>query len=208
MKFLAIDVGIINLGMVGGEVDDFGRQTVINPDEVNICKHIDITKLFGDCLMDGKLVNDDCKLYHEKNLCDYMMHLFAKYSELFNNADIILVERQPLCGIVSIQDLILREYRSKTLLISPNKMLNSFGILCYDYDHRKVLTTKIAEKYLSQFNVFENAERKHDMADAFCIMYFYITQKKNEYIEEQRRTLDNKMFGEACRNIKKFTYIE
>ena len=56
---------------------------------------------------------NNCKLYHENAMCDYINHVFQEYSEYFNNADLILIERQPPMGLIVIQELIMNKYREK-----------------------------------------------------------------------------------------------
>jgi hypothetical protein len=59
------------------------------------------------------------ELYHDKIICDYMTHLFKKFKSVFDSVDQILIERQPPTGLVAVEELIMREYRNKSKLISP-----------------------------------------------------------------------------------------
>jgi hypothetical protein len=111
-----------------------------------------------------------------------MSHLFEKYAEVFNDADKILIERQPPMGFVAVQELIMFKYRNKSKLISPNAMLKYLGILKFDYEVRKKYTERIAMDYLSGVKMFMFNERRHDMADAFCMIFYFVKDKKERSI--------------------------
>jgi hypothetical protein len=174
MKILSVDIGLIHLALVGVNLPEnyIDREEVIIDDEVYFCELIDITQLINEC------DRDTCKLYHDKIICDYMSHLFEKYAEVFNDADKILIERQPPMGFVAVQELIMFKYRNKSKLISPNAMLSYFGILHFDYEVRKTHTESIAMDYLSGVKMFMFNERRHDMADAFCMIFYFVKDKK------------------------------
>jgi hypothetical protein len=172
MKILSIDIGIIHFSFVGCVVDTTYKLFISN---IYVCKLINITELPTEC-------NDPkCDLYHDKLICDYMSHLFKKYGKYFEEADLILVERQPLTGITSVQDIILFKYRHKCKLICPNTFHNYYQIGDFNREQRKEFFVKYATPYLSKFKSFCFNIRKHDMADAFCIMYYFLKIKENEY---------------------------
>jgi hypothetical protein len=202
MKILAIDVGLLNLALIGVDLPEnyLERQEVILEKEIFFCELIDITQLIIEC-------NDpNCKLYHDKIICDYMTHLFKKYKNIFESANEILVERQPPFGIVAVQELIMREYRNKCQLISPNAMLKFFGILQFEYPERKVLTEKIAMEYLSSIKIFVFNERRHDMADSLCLILYYLSIKRKEYIKKIEEEKNKIKFNKICLDLEKFKY--
>lgn len=207
MKVIAVDVGLIHFSIIGATLPDdyLTRDNVIEESDITMCMLIDITKLIYSC------DDDDCKLHHDHVICDYMTHLFKKYDTIFESADIILVERQPLTGICAVQELILYRYRKKTTLVSPNAMLNYFGILHIPYENRKPLTVEIARKYLGNFEEFKTHKRQHDMADAACILYYYIDRARTKHSqkiaeEESELKLANN-YGKAVVSMKKFEYV-
>lgn len=201
MKILSIDVGIIHLALVYAILrpDYLSRLETIIEEEIVFCDLIDITQLI--------YCNDkDCELYHDKIICDYMLHLFKKYRKIFDESDIILIERQPITGLVAVQELILREYRSKSKLISPNAMLNYMGILNIPYEDRKKYTEKFAMNCLGSLKVFIFNQRRHDMADAFCILYYFISLKREDYKnneKEKEHRFNNKKF---IKNMELYLY--
>lgn len=203
MKILSIDVGLLHLALVKICLSDdhLIRDEVIKEDEIVLCELVDITELVSNC-------NDPkCELHHDKIICDYMMHLFKKYVSDFDSADLILVERQPPTGLVAVEQLIIREYRNKSKLISPTAMLNFFGILHFEYIERKIHTEKIAMEYLGGIKVFVFNERRHDMADAFCILYYHLSIKRKEYKEELKKEELRKINKTFATNLQQFKYI-
>jgi len=202
MNILSIDVGIINLAIVGILLaDDYlERDEIIKFEEIFLCELVDITELMRDC--------DDtsCEFCHDKIICDYMMHLFKKYQVEFATADLILIERQPLIGNVAVQELIMREYRKKSKLISPTAMLNFFGILHYEYEERKVHTVKIATKYLNGFKSFVFNTRKHDLSDALCILYYHLSMERKKYMENKIKEENKIKFSKLISDLEQFRY--
>jgi len=202
LSILAIDVGLLHLSIVKIELaeDYLTRPEVILETEITFCDLIDITELVSECR------DPMCELYHDKIICDYMMHLFKKFKSLFESVQLILIERQPPTGLVAVQELIMREYRNKSKLISPTAMLNFFGILHYEYLERKVLTEKIATEYLGSLKVFVFNERRHDMADAFCILYYHLSLERKKYqeiIEQKEFEITNKNY---ISNLQQYVY--
>jgi len=87
-------------------------------------------------------------------------------------------------------------------------MLNYFGLLKFEYDQRKIYTEKIAMQYLNSNKNFMFNQRRHDMSDSFCIVYYYLSLKRKEYEKlksEQEFTSKNTKFIE---DIEKFKYSE
>lgn len=202
MRIISIDVGILHLGFLEAIVSDLfvSRTELLLSDEIIYCELIDITDLVRKC--DDK----SCELYHDKVICDYMSHLFKKYKSQFDSADVILIERQPLMGLCAIQEIIMLNYRNKSILISPNAMLNFFGILQYEYEIRKTKTVEIATPYLSQFKDFIFNERRHDLADSLCIMYYYLSLKRIEHTKKIEDSEDKEKFDRVYSKMKAFIY--
>jgi hypothetical protein len=75
MRILVIDVGLIHLALIEVIIgsDYLTRPDVVLESEISLCELIDITDLVANCK------DKNCELYHDKNICDYMMHLFKKF---------------------------------------------------------------------------------------------------------------------------------
>lgn len=203
MKILSIDVGIINFGMVGANLKDdyLERKEVILECEIFFCEYVDITQLGIECK------DPNCVLFHDKLITDYMLHLFEKFKEVFDSVDKIIIERQPINGLIIIQELIIRKYREKSELVHPSSMHAFFGIRKYNCDERKEFTEKIATEYLGHLKIFVFNERRHDMADAFCILYFYLTKKRKEF-ENKNLLLNtsNTDYDRTITDLSQFIY--
>jgi len=159
MKVLSIDIGIINLGYVYAEIS----PTI----EVIKCNKINITNVIHD-----KVPFCKCCLNHERCIPDYLDHFIQEHQEMFDNADIILIERQPPIGITNVQDLLFVKFRKKVKLISPNSVHKHFK-MDKDYDTRKQESEKISLSYLNDFLSFQQNERKHDISDAMLMIIYY-----------------------------------
>jgi hypothetical protein len=178
---LSVDIGIEHFGLsVTFLNNDFSIYEIGMIDMINIQKfpHNNVTK-------------KNCKLQHTKSFCDWINHVFQENDLIFEKADFILIERQPPCGLVGIEQLIFSKWRDKSILISPNSMHKFFNIGMYDYEQRKIKTEEIARdviiKYSKLIYEFTSYERKHDIADSICLMLYWIYNKQQEYIIIKRK---------------------
>jgi hypothetical protein len=193
-KIISIDIGLLNLAFVYATYsEDYSLV------EVSDIKKIDLTQ-YANCSV------LKCDLNHSKCISNYMKHLFKEY-KIFKESNVILVERQPLNGFVSIEQIIQYEYSDKTILISPNSMHAHFEIGHLDYDHRKEMTVKLASSYLDKFEEY-NILRKHDIADAMCILLYYLNINHAKFVAEQQLIEHNKIIGPYVLDLKQFMYIE
>ena len=184
---LSIDVGLINLALV---------YSLISSDHVLI----KILKVHLINITDYQ--HCTCSLSHEKTISNYMKHLFKEYGHLFN--DVIIVELQPITGLVAVEQIICYEYPN-TIRVSPRQMHCYFSINNLDYEARKIKTVEIAENLLRDITDYERYNeliRKHDIADAVCIMLYYlssvretvINKKSEQRLKHQLDLLKNKHF--------------
>lgn len=169
MLVLSIDIGILNFAFVVASVHD---NFHIN--QVTQCELINMRTLTLECSV------RDCPLEHTKTLCDFTSHIFEKCKNSFEQADIILIERQPITSsLVAIEQLIFFKYRQKTTLVSPNAVHAHYK-MSDRYEMRKKESQMMADPYLTVFERYRTAERKHDMADAmiFLLYWLEINQKR------------------------------
>jgi hypothetical protein len=171
MIYIGIDVGVINLAIVKCVVEDFKVVKVIEAHRVNLNE-----------LPHTAIPRHLCTLEHSNDAYDKLQHLFQEYGWLFSDVDQVRIERQPINGLVHIEQLLFGHFRSKAKLISPNSMHKHFNIQHYDYEGRKQQTTKIAWPYLSQIPDW-NQERVHDMADALCILLYALCVERRQHNE-------------------------
>lgn len=164
---LGIDIGIIHLAMVKITVQNF---------EVSEIHHAGLYDLTHP--KHNKVPRTECKLGHSKGAFDRVEHLLQEYSELFTDVDVILIERQPITGITSVEQLLFGALRSRAVLVSPNAMHKYFGINCLTYDQRKEKTTEFAKQFLQHTDAWIGNERRHDLADAMCLILFYVNTRR------------------------------
>jgi len=163
-KVLSIDPGIKNLGYVYCEIGTSIKVLECNRVDITFMKH-------------SKIPFCECTLRHENCIPDYLDH-FVQENDIFEKADIILLERQPPQGLLNVQDLLFIKYRDKITLINPNSIHKYFKMTKGDYDLRKIESVDFANSFLNEFYNFEINERKHDISDAMLtIMYHFDTLK-------------------------------
>ena len=160
IKVLSIDIGIINLGYVFAELSE----------TVNVleCNRINITHM-----KHNKVKRENCQLHHECCIPDYLDHFIQEYIHLFDSADTILIERQPVMGLMNVQDLLFIRFRKKIRLISPNSVHKFFKMTKGEYEIRKNESNAIAIEYLEKFVSYQNNERRHDISDAMLMVLYY-----------------------------------
>jgi hypothetical protein len=149
MKILAIDIGYHNMGLVLAECD---RKTKV---EVQYIKKVSL---------------EDYKYIYSNDIVDLVPLFVNDHKDIFESADKILIERQPPGGFTNIEVLLNYMFKDKVLLISPVSMHSHFGMRHLNYEERKERTESIASKYIEGDIPYE---RKHDIADALCMIVYY-----------------------------------
>jgi hypothetical protein len=171
MIAISIDIGYHNLGLVKSQIDDVTFEIKIK----------EIFKIDLKSLPHRKVNRWDCKLEHTNEVADLVAHFIQEYGDYLEEADKILIERQPPTGLTQIETLLLYLYRHKTELISPNSMHAYFKINCLEYETRKERTIEFSESFLENFEEYQELSRKHDIADAVCMIIFRFARDKEKY---------------------------
>lgn len=185
MLYTAIDVGYRNLGLIQVEVNSDGSQ-LIGP---VFMKKIDISRIPHNCVQIC-----DCKIPHTNETADHVAHFIQEYRDIFDSSELILMERQPPLGLTNIEAILFYVFRDKMKLISPNSVHCYFGFNHLGYEDRKERVVSIASKHVT----LPEIERKHDIADAFCMILYELQKnrmkiKKTE--ENKRLPFDNYRFN-------------
>lgn len=168
MRIISIDIGILNLGIVFATLCA-DRIHVSRAERHDITRHIH-----------RRVHGLECKLHHTLHPVDYVSHLVQEYDDEFRQADTILLERQPPQGLKDVEALLYHYFRDKAVLIDPRSMHRHFGIGKLSYDQRKERNEHLASFWLDGQVGWDNQERKHDMADALCMILYY----KQEIVPE------------------------
>jgi len=188
----AIDVGVINMAIVKGEIDI---------ETLTIKKIIDVQKIDLMTLPHEKVSREECTLHHSNGFFDRLSHLKQEFAYLFDDSEKILIERQPPGFGVTIEQILMSFWRQKTVLISPNSM-HAYFHLSNDYDMRKIQTVQIATPHLKNFEAWkENSDRLHDISDAFCILVFGL-HKERQRLEDMEKKLQQDQ--ETLERARKF----
>ena len=149
MKVLAIDIGYHNMGLVLAEC---GKGPKV---DVEFMKKASL---------------EDYKYIHSNDIVDLVPLFVDAHEHIFESADKILIERQPPGGFTNIEVLLNYMFKDKVILVSPVSMHTHFGMRHLNYEARKERTVEIANKYLNEEIPYE---RKHDIADALCMILYY-----------------------------------
>lgn len=158
VRILSIDIGYHNLALV-----------VANCHDTNICvEYVEKVSL------------EDYKYIYSNDIVDLVPLMIERRKSIFDSVDQIIIERQPPGGFTNIEVLIHYIFKYKTSLISPNAMHSYFGFDNLNYEQRKERTEKIAQRYLEDNEYYMNLDRKHDIADAVCMLIYqnYINSMK------------------------------
>jgi hypothetical protein len=123
-------------------------------------------------MLHRRVCSEDCVLHHERCVPDYVDHFIQEHESFFNEADRVLIERQPIMGITNVQDLLFQRFRDKVLLISPNSLHKHFK-LSKDYSIRKEESENLCSEYLSNELNYTKEQRKHDISDAMMMILYY-----------------------------------
>ena len=170
LKILSIDPGIINLGYVFIHVIDKTPKVIE-------CGRVNIT-----LMRHSKVKYCSCTLHHDFCIPDYLDHFVQEHQQIFDDADVLLLERQPPQGLMNVQDLLFSRFRNKVKLISPNSLHKHFK-MDTNYLVRKEQSEKLTEKYLDLFTSFNENDRKHDISDALLLVLYYIEKNKPKVVK-------------------------
>ena len=159
MKVVSIEVGIINLGLVCCDVT-WEKFVVEDVHLVDLTKH---------CRQIG------CTLNHTNHMVDRIDHFIQGYTHVLDKADKILVEKQPIQGLLSVEQLLFDRLRDRVVFIHPASVHKHFGIRKLTYDERKEHLVIKTKPYLTG-TLYDEVERKHDIADAMAMIIYWRTK--------------------------------
>ena len=204
---LSIDIGIKHLGLLLLQCEQN-----FNIDDIVWFELIDITK-FHHLDLNSKL---QCKLEHTNTIADWLDHIFFLHKELFDVCEYILIERQPLQGHVSIEQLIFYRFRNKSKLVHPRSVHKFFGWDSkVDYDARKIKSQDIFYYRLKKtkrtwiVNSYNDLSRKHDISDAYLQAVYFCHLRSTEFHLANRSEIkltENEIFFEKFRYTQQSIY--
>ena len=159
MRAVGIDPGIVNLGYVVGRW-------------VDGCLHVDTA---GRVDLTARCRAPGCRRRRGRELYDRLQHLLCHgdLGPALEEADAIVVERQPPGGLVSVSDFFLAHWRDKVHLVAPRAMHCWMQIGDLGYDGRKAAVEAAADAFVA----LPTRGRRHDVADALCILLYWLVNK-------------------------------
>jgi hypothetical protein len=176
---LSIDVGVIHLGISVSILNhDYTLKDIIWVDNIDITSY-----------EHRSCSQKDCTLYHTRMFSDWIDHMCQENKIFFDCADYILIEKQPPVGFVVVEQLLFHKYRNKTVIISPRSVHNYLNIGSFDYESRKHLSEKIADRVLPPHLIEQTMmyDRRHDISDSICILLYFMNKKQTEWKRKEMR---------------------
>jgi hypothetical protein len=199
LKVLSIDVGVQHLGLSLALVNK-ENNTLIKIIDTNL---IDITKFTHNVCS-----RKDCPLYHTKTFYDWLSHVFVEHP-CFEEADAILIERQPPGGFIVVEQIIFGRFREKTWLINPRSVHKFLGIGHFDYEGRKRMSEKAGNLVLSETlkKECEGYDRQHDISDSICQLLYWCNKQNYEYRLKEQKKLSQMKNVDIYAYMDSFQYI-
>ena len=174
MKIVGIDVGHTNLAMVVAEVEVNSKTDELVGIKVVHAQMTDLGNMMcpnpQECIFLPTDRSSAHKCHHWVEACD----------EWFGGSDLVVMERQPLCGLTGIEQSIYIYVKQRysggsanhIRLLSPNSMHCHFN-MSGDKSVRRGEIVEISRAYLEESRAFKNAREKDHLADAFGFILFY-----------------------------------
>lgn len=185
--YLSFDIGITNLAFVLVDAVEYleGRDSDV--------KTLYVDKVDLSNINHKRIPYKQCKLGHSNQISDKVDHFLQEYEPVwaeFGKIDEVFLEIQPPTGIGSVEALLFKHYRLKVKQLSSVSMHKWLQISHLDYDARKMKITEFADPYLNVFTSYRYHERKHDMADAFCLCKFEL-QRRRKIIQNNQQQISS-----------------
>lgn len=131
---------------------------------------------------------------------DALSSMFKERKSQFDQADVIVLERQPPMSAGAPLEFMFRErYRSKCVFVCPQTLHKHFELSGYEYEARKEKSVNIASQFLQYSSVihkFSALARKHDVSDAVLLLMYYSERVSQSAITN----VPFSEFVESCRS--------
>ena len=187
---LSIDIGAINMAYVYCRLDKIDVDDMVGHTYVATTLIAKRVNIIDD--QHKHICRDKCTLHHTSNWCDRVAHFTQELqAEIQGQAthpakiqaaiDIVLIEKQPPLGFTQIEQLLVSHFRNKMILVNPISVHKFLGLVHgkSTREFRKIVAIKTGGPYLEHINEYTVDERKHDMADAMCMVLYHIRSMTN-----------------------------
>lgn len=201
MLIFAIDIGIVNMGVA--------YIHSLSPDNFKClyAARVDITEF--KC-------NSNCKFRHDAVMVDWISHFLVNHQNYIDNANVVLIERQPPMGHKCTEQLIYQAVREKAVLIHPRSLHAFFNMSRLTYEDRKKCIVSRAKHIFKdsscRIKAVLNQNRVHDIADAMMMAVYYVKQHqvRHRILSVIHDNIDNDMKMEQeleALHFSKFAYV-
>lgn len=174
MKIVSFDVGHTNLAMVVVHAEFDNLTCTVEELEVVHAEMFDLAAIRcphpEECIF---MATDKCAAHK----CHHLVDIIHPHLE---GSDLVLAERQPLCGLTGIEQslyiYIKQRYsgdrKTHMRLVSPNSVHAHFCMSSEKVD-RRLQVVEIAKDFLEECPAFIKAREKDHLADAFAFVLFF-----------------------------------
>tara|TARA_B100000212_G_C27363719_1_gene529366 strand:- start:404 stop:970 length:567 start_codon:yes stop_codon:yes gene_type:complete len=162
---ISIDVGIKNLGLC---VFDFATAKFVFWDNVSLVPN-------------GR--------YLPANNVQYVRAFVAQYEAFFNEAAVVLVERQMRCNMRIVEAVIQTLYFDKCVVINARSVKAHYNLGTKNYRLNKQRAVEWADMFLANnadafapgvANPFTLRHKKDDLADSLLLITYYLDTYSNQ----------------------------
>jgi hypothetical protein len=162
---VAVDIGIKNLGLCAY---DFCTNQVIHWENAS-------------------LVPKGGRYYPACNV-QYVREFLARYEQLFQNAAVVIVERQMRCNMRIIESLIQWHYYHRAIVINARSVKLHYGISTRNYKQNKARAIEWVQHFVTAnptafagetIKAFQGNKRD-DLADALLMTLYYLDTYSNQ----------------------------
>ena len=163
----AVDIGIRNLGLA---VYDYKEKTLVEWIRVDLCEG----QKYVPC----------------KNV-EYVHVFIAKYQHYFDNAHIVLVERQMRVNMRILESVFHSRFFEKCVIVAAQSVKLHFSICCRDYKKNKKRAVEWLHCHWNQMvkhhiinidewnSVWSHEKKQDDLADALIMLLYYVNTYSN-----------------------------
>lgn len=118
----------------------------------------------------------------------YVRDFVQRYHRYFENASVVLVERQMRCNMRIIESVLQTMFFNRCLIISPRSVKAHFGLSMKNYRENKERAVSWAHTFIEQHKPaffapeelgFHLAKKKDDLADSLLLVVYYIDTYSN-----------------------------
>lgn len=139
------------------------------------------------CRPDGSI---DVDLASMKSVVPSHIHVcisdfFRRYAATFDDADVIVIEKQPYLSAGAPLELMFRErFGPRCVFVCPQTLHKYFGTAGYEYDARKAHSVSIAVDFLKKHGedralaYIDALTRRHDVCDAILLLMYWQARLK------------------------------